>query len=62
MCSDELSAAEALTAAGGVTFAQVMVEAPAPSAAGSCAIPCGTIEIALGAAWCPSVPEPMLRR
>ena len=27
-----------------------MVEAPAPSAAASCAIPCGTIEIALGAA------------
>jgi transposase len=40
----------ASTAAGSVTFAQVMVEAPAPSAAASCAIPCGTIEIALGAA------------
>ena len=37
-------------AAGSVSFAQVMMEAPAPSAAASCAIPCGTIEIALGAA------------
>ena len=40
----------ASTAAGSVSFAQVMVEAPAPSAAASCAIPCATIEIALGAA------------
>ena len=39
----------ASSAAGSVTFAQVMVEAPATAAA-SCAIPCGTIEIALGAA------------
>jgi transposase len=38
----------ASTVADGVTFAPVMVEAPAPSAAASCAIPCGMIEIALG--------------
>ena len=37
-------------AAGSVTFAPVIVEAAAPSSAASCAIPCGTIEIALGAA------------
>ncbi len=37
-------------AAGSVTFAPVMVEALAPSSAAPCAIPCGTIEIALGAA------------
>jgi transposase len=40
----------ASTAAGSVSFAQVMVEAPAPSAAASCAIRSATIEIALGAA------------
>ena len=33
-------------AAGNVTFAPVIVEAAAPSSAASCAIPCGTIEIA----------------
>ena len=35
-------------AADSVTFASVMVEAPAPSSSASCAIPCGMIEIALG--------------
>jgi transposase len=35
-------------AADSVTFAPVMVEAPAPPAAASCAIPCWMIEIALG--------------
>ena len=39
----------ASTAADSVTFAPVMVESAAPPAA-SCAILCGTIEIALGAA------------
>jgi hypothetical protein len=33
-----------------VTFAPVIVEAAAPPSATSCAIPFGTIEIALGAA------------
>jgi hypothetical protein len=37
-------------AAASVTFSPVIVEAAAPPSATSCAIPCGTIEIALGAA------------
>jgi hypothetical protein len=40
-----------------VTFAPVIVEAAAPSSAASCAIPCGTIEIALGAAVVRVSPE-----
>ena len=53
----------AFTAAGERDFAQVMVEAPAPSAAASCASSnVGRSRSRSGRRWCASVPESMLRR